>query len=78
MTAAEVLHLIAKAKFTKMTELARDFYAGVESDDAMVGTNFVIDDNEIQYTIILDGNRVCLIDEEGAESQYILGDNIFA
>lgn len=78
MTAAEVLRLVAKVNFIKMDDLDREAYSGVESDDAMIGYNLVIDDHEVEYVIILDGNKVCLINEEGYESQYILGDNIFA
>lgn len=71
LTAAMVLRLIAKTEFTTMTELDRECYGGVEADDAMIGESS-------DYTIILDGNRVCLIDAEGVEAQFELGENIFA
>ena len=78
MTAAEVLRLIAKTEFRKMNRYDREAFSGVESDDALIGHNLVIDDDEAQYTIILDGERICLIDEWGYESQFQLGANIFA
>lgn len=71
LTSAMVLQLIAKTEFVEMTELDRDCYGGVEAADAMIGESS-------DYTIILDGNRVCLIDCEGVEAQFELGDNILA
>jgi hypothetical protein len=78
MTAAEVLRLIAKVNFRKMNDLDYESFGAVESDEGLIGYNLVIDDNEVQYTIIIDGNLICLIDADGDEAQYILGDNVFA
>lgn len=71
LTAAMVLRLIAKTEFDVMAELDRDCYGGVEAADPLIGYS-------ADYTIILDGNRVCLIDAEGVEAQFELGENIFA
>lgn len=71
LTAAMVLRLIAKAEFTAMTELDRECYGGVEAADALIS-------DSCDFTIILDGNRVCLIDAEGVEAQFELDENIFA
>jgi hypothetical protein len=71
LTATMALRLVAKTEFAEMTELDRDCYGGVEAADAMIGFNE-------DYTVILDGNRICLIDAEGVEAQFELGENIFA
>lgn len=70
VTAAMVLRLLLKTKFTEMTDFDRDCYSGVEAADAMIGFS--------EFTIILDGNRVCLVDRDGVEAQFKLGENIFA
>ena len=75
LTSAMVLRLIAKAQFRPMDRYDRDCYGGVEAADAMIHYADEVDES---YTIILDGNRVCLIDAEGVEAQFELGDNIFS
>lgn len=75
LTAAMVLRLIAKADFRPMDSYDRDAFGGVEAADAMI---HYADESDESYIIILDGNRVCLIDREGVEAQFELGENIFA
>ncbi len=75
LTAAEVLRLVALSNFRKMDRYDREAFSGVESDEALIHG---ADERDEGYTIILDGERICLIDEWGYESQFYLGANIFA
>jgi hypothetical protein len=50
-------------------------YQGVESPDALI---HYADEADEHCIIILDGARVCLIDLDGVEAHFVLGDNLFA
>ena len=75
LTAYQVLRLIANAKFRQMDSYDLQAFAGVDNIDALI---HYADEDQEQYTIILDGEKVCLIDEFGYESHYELGENAFA
>jgi hypothetical protein len=75
LTAADALRLIAKATFRPMDSYDRNCYSGVESDTAMI---HYADESDESYIIILDGDLICLIDIDGVEAQFHLGENIFA
>lgn len=75
MNAAQALRLAAHAKFRPMDSYDLNAFAGVDNVDALI---HYADEPGEKYTIILDGNKLCLIDEEGAEQQFRLGENIFA
>jgi len=75
LTAAQVLRLIALRNFRPMDSYDRETFAGTDSPKAMI--HYADEFSEL-YTIILDGNRVCLIDGEGVESHYVLGENVLA
>ena len=69
---ATALRLIATSEFRPMSAEADFFaFAGVQSDEAFIA------ESEL-YTIILDGDRICLINEDGEEAQFELSENIFA
>ena len=74
LTAAQVLGLVAHANFRPMDSYDREAFAGA-GWNALI--HYADEDCEL-YTIILDGNRVCLIDGEGVESHYVLGENVLA
>jgi hypothetical protein len=84
LTAADALRLIAKATFRPMDSYDHSCYGGVESANCYGGVesaNALIhyaDESDESYVIILDGNRICLIDVDGVESQFHLSENIFA
>jgi hypothetical protein len=75
LTAYQVLRLVANAKFRQMDSYDLQAFAGVDNTDALIHYS---DEVNEEYTIILDGNRVCLVDEHGYESHYELGENILA
>ena len=75
LTAYQVLRLIANAKFRQMDSYDLQAFAGVENTDALI---HYADEAYEKYTIILDGEKVCLVDEWGYESHYELGENVFA
>ena len=75
LTAYQVLRLIANAKFRQMDSYDLQAFAGVDNTDAL---SHYSDEVHEQYTIILDGEKVCLIDEFGYEAHYELGENILA
>jgi hypothetical protein len=71
MKAHEILRIVAACEFRTMTALDFDAFAGTENANAMIGETF-------WGTIILDGDKICLINDEGEESQFLLGENVFA
>ena len=71
MKAHEILRIVAACEFRHMTELDFDSFAGTENANAMIAESY-------WGTIILDGEKICLINDEGEESQFLLGENIFA
>jgi hypothetical protein len=77
LTAAQVLRLITTAlcNFRPMDSHDSEAFSGTDSPKAMI--HYADEFSEL-YTIILDGNRVCLIDGEGVESHYVLGENVLA
>jgi hypothetical protein len=75
LTAAQVLRLVANASFRPMDSYDRDIFAGTESPNPLI--HYADQFCEV-YTIILDGEIVCLIDEEGNEQKFRLGERLFA
>ena len=75
LTAAQALRLVANASFRPMDYYDHEVFAGTESPNALI--HYADGFCEV-YTIILDGEKLCLIDETGDEQQFHLGENIFA
>ena len=75
LTTAKVLRLIANANFRPMDSYDRETFAGVDNFDALIHYS---DEAREDYTIILDGEKAYLIDREGSEQMFYLGDNILA
>ena len=75
LTAAQVLRLVATASFRQMDSYDRQVFEGVNSINPLIHYS---DQLEEHYTIILDGDRICLVDDEGVEKQFHLGENVFA
>lgn len=71
MTAHQILALVARSTFVPMDEIDFNGFAGVKNDDAMICYGE-------DYTLILDGDRVCYINGDWEESQFLLGENVFA
>lgn len=70
LTATQVLALVARSNFRPMDSYDREAFAGTESVNALI---HYADEPGEEYIIVLDENKVCLIDEHGYESHYILG-----
>lgn len=75
MNATQVLRLVAKSSFRPMDSYDRQAFAGTESSNALIHYSDEIDE---EYTIIIDGDRICLVDEHGYESHYVLGESLYA
>jgi hypothetical protein len=75
MNAIQVLALVARSTFRPFDSYDRQVFEGTESSNPLV---HYADEIGEQYTIIIDGDRICLFDEHGHESQYLLGENRFA
>jgi len=75
MNVAQVLALVAKSSFRLMDSYDRQAFAGTESSNALI---HYPDEIGEEYTIIIDGDQICLIDEHGYESHYVLDESIFA
>jgi hypothetical protein len=75
LTAAQVLRLVARSNFRVMDSYDREAFAGVESPNALI--HYADEFCEL-YTIVLDENKVCLIDEHGYETHYDLSENVLA
>jgi hypothetical protein len=73
MTPTQVLALVARSTFRPLDSYDHDSFAGVEAYDALIHYPDQVGE---EYTIILDGNKICLI-ADGEEQQFHLGDNIF-
>lgn len=71
MNAFEALALVARTEFRPMNE--DDFYgfAGVKNSDALIAETE-------EYIIILDGDVISVLNEEGTEAQFLLGENRLA
>jgi hypothetical protein len=75
MNAIQALALVARSTFRPMDSYDREAFAGTESPNALI--HYADQFCEL-YTIVLDNNRICLIDAEGDEQHFVLGENIFA
>jgi len=69
-TAAE-LQTIRVALLVALDEIDRSGFAGIESDNALICYGE-------DYTLILDGNRVCYINGDWDEQHFVLSENLFA
>ena len=75
MNVAQVLALVAKSSFRLMDSYDRQAFAGTESSNALI---HYPDEIGEEYTIIIDGDRICLVDEHGYESHYVLDESVYA
>jgi len=71
MYATEALILVAKSTFTPMDEFDRECFSGVESEEALIS-------HGDEFSVILDGTKICVINHDGEESIFEVGENIFA
>jgi hypothetical protein len=69
MNAMQALALVARSTFRPMDAYDREAFAGVESPNALI--HYADQFCEI-YTIVLDDNKICLIDENGEETRFQL------
>jgi len=75
MTATEALLLVARSSFRPFDKFDFQSFSGTESAKPMI---HYADEADESYTIILDGNRIVLVDIDGVELHFLLGENIFA
>lgn len=75
LSAAQVLRIVAQSKFRLMDSYDYQGFAGTESMEALI---HYADEVGEEYTIILDDEKICVIDLNGQEQQFHLGENIFA
>ena len=71
MNAQEAVILVAKTKFETMDQLDHQAFCGVESDDALIG-------DADGYTIILDGDLICFVNQESGEERQFAVCELFA
>ena len=69
MNAIQALALVAKSSFRPMDSHDRQVFEGTESSNPLV---HYADEIGEQYTIVVDNNRICLIDFDGNEQQFVL------
>lgn len=69
LTATQVLALVARSNFRPMDRYDREAFAGTESPHALI---HYADEPGEEYTIVLDENKICLLDEHGYETHYTL------
>ena len=75
MKAFEVLALVARSEFRPMDSYDREAFAGTNSPNPLI---HYADEAGEKYTIILDGDKICLINQDGEEFQFLLGEEVFA
>ena len=69
--ASDILALVARSVFVPVDEIDRSGFAGIESDNALICYGE-------DYTLLLDGNRVCYINGDWDEQHFVLRENLFA
>lgn len=71
LTLADALALVATKQFRPFERCEFDMFGGVESDLPLIHW---ADEADETYTIIIDGNKIQLIDSDGVGPMFVLGD----
>jgi len=69
MNAIQALALVARSTFRPMDSYDLQVFQGTESPNPLI--HYADQFCEL-YTIVLDNNRICLIDSDGVEQQFVL------